>query len=825
MKLLFRLLQREALWPLLVVAVALVILVPNLGGYGFWEPHEIKIADRAHSLLEVPSGDRRADGSASADDGAGDESGDDRDDGDDTGGDGDDSDDDDKAGDHADGEDAGGDNPLDQLEEPPFSPWLMAQGMSALGGDKELGARLPLVLLGVLTVLATFFLGQRLASPRAGLLAALIMLSFPLVLIQSRQLTSELGATLGTTLTILGLTGLAWPKQRASAVNLPVDLLLVGLGATMSYYTVGLLHGVVAPFGAMGLACLVGLRATKLSRRPSPSAHRQLWIVTVATLAVTAGALAVTFAAVFDLSPPIPGERALFGYSVIPNHEYLSELGGSWRRTEQRGVSFNFLFEHIAFGAFPWSILAPIALIHLAMEPRRGRAAWSGFVPLTWAAVTWGIATALARNVDAVHFSSLAALAVAIGMWIDHLRGAREQADATSDSDHQASRFFGLSLRLPLVALFVFLAALVLGKDIQAFPDKVASLALQQGTIKYPEDTTWLGVDIKRMWLVFGALFGTSLGAGLWLWERRKRLDEPRRAWYRLGRAGVPASVAIGLGFALFIVQAWIPTLSHKLSSKHLYAAYEQYSTEREPLGVLGNPGGGLAYYASADFEKLASRNQLESFLKRPERVFALAPASDLCGIHRSMKGDDSYYVLDNSHAKFLLMSNQLGEDQTDLNPLSTAIVRDRPEISTPLRVNYDGRVELIGIDLPSEVSRGASFEVTLYFRVMRTMGGSWKIFAHFDGGGMRFQGDHEPIDGRCSTSYWQPGDYIVDTFTVDAGNVTYSKTDYTLYLGFFQGSAGNWRNMTVKSAKDGSGQPLNIDSNNRVNVDHIRVD
>ena len=46
----------------------------------------------------------------------------------------------------------------------------------------------------------------------------------------------------------------------------------------------------------------------------------------------------------------------------------------------------------------------------------------------------------------------------------------------------------------------------------------------------------------------------------------------------------------------------------------------------------------------------------------------------------------------------------------------------------------------------------------------------------HFDGRAARFNGDHEPIDDRCPTSTWQPGDYIVDTYTVIAGGAAFAE-------------------------------------------------
>ncbi|WP_428264777.1 ArnT family glycosyltransferase [Haliangium sp.] len=887
MKHLLQLLQRESLWPLLVAVVAMVVLLPALGNVGFVEPQEISIADKAHERMvalttepderaqegaQQPPADARAaqDQAAARADQHG--RGDSDDDGSDQ---------------------AAQASATPERDYPLFEERVMARGMQIFGGDKELGARLPLALLGVLCVLATFFLGRRLGSPRAGLMAALILLSFPLLVLESRQLMSDIGAVLGNLLAVLGLVGLAWPQGGRGHHPLwhyPVDVALTVAGLAIGYDAAGMLLGVAAPLGGVGLASLAGLTAAG-ERQPdggsgrasvglglglmgvglsllvagemmtldraivlgggllpalagavlfalgvisqdAPTARdpavrwRRMHLGAMAWLGIVGGlvAVAVVLAAVFELRPPVPGDRALFGYSVAPTSDYVAVLGGRWRSGDNPAATFNSLFEQIAFGTYPWSALAPLAIAHLAMGPRRGRATWAGFVPLAWALLAWAVAVVMARKVAPVHYPALGAMAVAAGLWLDHLLGARQEADATSDSDLAASRGFGMPLRLPLVALFGFSAALVLGKDMQAFPDQLTALASLDTSLKYPQGTTLAHVPLRVYWLLFGTLFGLTLGGGLWLWERHKRTGDIRPPWYPLGRHGLSAAVAVGVCFSLFLVHAWLPGLAHKLSSKHLYEVYEHKAEPGAPLGVMGNPGSGLTYYAGEDYERLKNRNELVSFLRRPERVFALAPASDLCALHRSIKGQYDYFVLDNSHATFLLLSNQLGADERNLNPLDTAIVREPPTPERPLRVIYDNRVELIGMDMPTEVKRGDTFEATLYFKVLRPVGGNWKIFMHFDGAGVRFQGDHEPIEGRCGTTYWQAGDYIIDRVEIEAGNVTFARGEYTLFVGFFRGSHGNWTNMPVSRAEDGAGATLNVDNAQRVNLGRIQV-
>ena len=87
-----------------------------------------------------------------------------------------------------------------------------------------------------------------------------------------------------------------------------------------------------------------------------------------------------------------------------------------------------------------------------------------------------------------------------------------------------------------------------------------------------------------------------------------------------------------------------------------------------------------------------------------------------------------------------------------------------------------------------------------MFYKVLQPVGGSWTLLFHFDGP-LRFNGDHAPINGRCQTSTWQPGDYIVDTYTVTAGGGAFAKGPYEVWTGFFTGTAPNWKNMPVSEA------------------------
>ncbi|HTM21893.1 MAG TPA: hypothetical protein VL172_15335, partial [Kofleriaceae bacterium] len=234
-------------------------------------------------------------------------------------------------------------------------------------------------------------------------------------------------------------------------------------------------------------------------------------------------------------------------------------------------------------------------------------------------------------------------------------------------------------------------------------------------------------------------------------------------------------------------------------------------------LGVMGAAGNGPKYYAGGTFTRIDNRTDLVAFLADQRRSFALMPAGELCPLHKAAKGKFDYAVLDDSNAQFLLVANGLPDGAENQNPLARSILRAAPPgMGDKVLASFEDKVDLIGVDLPGSVSRGSVFDMTLYFRVNKPVGANWKIFVHFDGGGLRFQGDHDPIQGRCGTNYWQEGDIIVDTFAVEAGDMSYEKTNYVARIGFFQGSHGSWKNMKVTRGPK--------DDNDRVSVGTIQV-
>jgi len=815
---LLRILAKERLWPLWVVLGLGLLLVPRLGSYGFWEPQEMGIAARALpksaevlaieqareeaavkrdiALLKTQakkSGETSAPTEAAIAAAAKERH----------------------------------EGTRRTTEHPPLNEDLVERGLDNLGHN-EFAARLPFVLLALIAGLATFFLGVRVRGPRSGLLAVVILAACPLFIFQARQITSELGALGGGALLLLGALGLCSPNAKSRSPLLYLaDALCLFVGSGLSYYNSGFFVGIIAPAGAIAAATGISLFVDTPGRAPETSARARLHLQIAATASVLVFlALAFYFTYnLFDWVDASHSEFSLWGKTLHTDGNYSPLIAGVWKTEGSLKIDFDSLLVQIGLGMFPWICLGPIAVARMSTGGEKGTNPLGARMLFAWAAIAWVVCTITLRKVGAVQFPAVAAIAVAVAVWIDQRIDGRAQCksngDGSSDADSVAT------FAAPLIALFAFFAVIILARDIEAFPEQFLSVHLDAAISKFPA-----GVSLQKVLLALGALFGALLFAWLFFWTPRAAETKRERTIQRLHKWTFPALVGTSLIISVFLSQVWTPQLSTKLSSRATFGVYRSLQEEGNTLGILGKATDGANFYAKTPFETLTGRTGLITFLKRPERVFALVKASELCPIHKeSSKQGFDYYVVDDSNADKIMLSNRMWNQDVppppglkalmqyflDRNPLAQYIVRDKPStIQHPLDINFDNKLQLIGFDMPESASRGDEMQVRLYYKVLAPVRRNFQVFLHFDGAGVRFQGDHWPVKKRCGTNHWQPGDYVIDEFTVEAGNKSNAATNYKIWTGLFVGSAGNWENMKAVTG--------NPDDNNRVAIGTLRL-
>lgn len=661
--------------------------------------------------------------------------------------------------------------------------------------DSDAGRRLPFAIMGILTVLGAAGIAMRFAGARAGLLTAIVQLSMPLCILQSRMLTNEIGTACGATLLVYGLVALSRLGAGHGTVLAAIDAAVAVAALVVGYYTGfgggGMLLGLVVPiagFAAAGICAPV--------RREGSGSVVGLALPFIAA-GIAVALLGVIAYQIYDLQAVKPGilpaPRTIFGSALVSEGCWSTALGGLWRPDDDLRFIFDSTFEEVAYGTFPWGVLAPIAMGMLLMSGDRDRKG-AGAIALAWTVAAYVATEAFQRKVGFAIFAAFPALAIAVGVWLDDLIARRRN---TADLDGATPAGFILMGLLFLIAVVNF------GKDMYSFPDRVTSLLIGGETLAYPKDSKLLFLPTKLWILLVGGFTGVGVGASLMLW--RDGTSPLRKTLQRLASACIAVAIGGSIVMSAFWGFVWQPVLSKYVSSKAMFETFEELRKPGEKLVIMGDLGHAPASYTGEKPQLVNSRADIVKALAEAtaasSRVFAIAPQGELCTLHREM-GGNRYYVVEDRNVRSLLLSNKV-DGTTDKNPLAKAILHEPPAKmkGTPKApVVWDRRLELIGWDIPDRVTRGKKFSVTMYYKVTQAVGGKWKSLMHFDGP-LRFNGDHWPIDDRCPTGTWQPGDYIVDTFTVSAGGKTFPAGRYDLWVGFFTGSAPNWKNMSVSAA------------------------
>jgi hypothetical protein len=761
---------------------AVLLVFPVLGSFGFWDPWELGIAERAREMVKA---DRLTDTTVGGRYGA----------------------------------------------EPPLDLMLAALGIKIFG-PAELGARFWNAVFAVLALLAVYWAGAGLFRKRAALLATLALGTMPLFFLQARQLTSDMPLVAGLALALGGLGRFAWP---ADGRRRWLDLAVGAAGMAIGTLSGGAMLGVALP--ALAVGGTVAVAWTLLPQAAPPEAPR------------LAGA---------GVGPDVPAERG-FGRSLLASKsglvvlvvavvglavllltltqanvagQYSLLLGGT-PRGGTPPQKFEYLIRQLGFGVFPWSAIVVFALgralVRLGDEQgeRQGkevRLAFCQLYLLVFAAFGFALATIFVLMTGDARFPALAALALALGAFLDEaLEGERAE---------------------PVLGLLAGTGTMVVARDLFLAPEEIPSLHVLT-KVKWPPQ-----LRIGYGFLAVG--FIVALGIYLGLATRGRALGKValrelgdagplRRQLERwvvtLGRWGIEAAIVAAVLFAALSAFVLQPVLSRHYSFKPVLESYARYAKGDEALAKYRVEGHGTAFYADREMKDLPSQDSVVEFLKQPKRAFALVSADELAALDAALKtAQVGYFVVDASSSRFLLLSNRLEAGEEEQNPLKKNVwMAPRPPTAVPtgeatgqatggVRYDWQGQqppwppprvpavaefgnsIELIGADYPPAVRRPAKVPLTLHFRVNQKPPAGYKIFVHFDApGAPRLLGDHAPLDGAFPTSHWLAGEYIRDLVEVDVPLMTTPPGKYTLLVGFWPG--GEQRRLRITGGALGDGQ------------------
>ncbi len=766
-------------WWILIFAAVLVL--PRLGSFGFWDPWELKVAQQARdmalssSLFDVTVGKHYS-------------------------------------------------------PRPPLDLVLSALGMRLLSVG-EWGGRIANGLCAILAILGVYWAGASLLRRRAAVLSALALASFPLFVLEARQLISDMPLVAGLSWALGGLGRYAWPPDGRRRWR---DLAVAGLGMTMGLFSGGALRGVALPALATFATLLVayGLRpraggSPLCAAGVGPDVPSDVGFGHGLFLRGARGRAALIAIALLGLA------LLLLTFATGNVAGRFSLLLGGIPRSASPTTTFEFIIKQLGFGLFPWSALAVFALgralIRLGggSEPDGDRLAFSQLYLLIFAAFGFGLSSLFVIMTGEARFVALAPVALAIGSLLDELlEGERAE---------------------PVLGLLVATGTMVVARDFVLEPDELVSVhALAK--VSWPPV-----IKMSSTFLICGTLFaagiytgfatrGRALGrvalrdlstAGSW----RRRIEA---ALVELGRWGIQAAVATAVAFALFLGLYLVPTLSKHLSFKPLLESYTRFAVHGERIGRYKVEGQGAGFYSQRQMVDLSSLDRVSEFLRSRDRVFVLVAVTDEGALDAALKtAKVIYYVIDASSSRFLLLSNRLDAGEKDENPLKKDVwmapvlpgpTGPRPAEASaagpagpvgtasepaqplawppqpvpwhwriPMHTMFEDAIELVGVDVPPTIRRPGHIPLTLYFRVHRRPKPGFRVFVHFDSPSEpRLLGDHALLGGTFPTDYWLPGEYIRDTYEVEVPLMTTPAGRYTLLIGFWPGGEGKRLKITA---------------------------
>jgi len=772
--------------PVTWAAVFAVLLVfPWLGSFGFWDPWELSIAERAREIVRGPSLFNVT---------------------------------------------AGG----RYSREPPLDLILAALGMKVFGVG-ELGARVGNGVFAVLALLAVYWAGAGLFRKRAALLATLALGTMPLFFLQARQLTSDMPLVAGLALALGGLGRFAWPGDgRRRWRDLGVGL----LGMLIGTLSGGAMLGAALP--ALALLGTVAVSWTLLPAQSAPEAPRLaapgvgpdvpadrsfgrgLLGSKTGIVVLVIGALGLLILILTLTTANVAGQ-----YSLL--------LGGTPRGGTPQN-KFEYLIRQVGFGVFPWSALIVFALGRALVRlgdgqegvdgtrgERAGRLAYGQLYLLVFAAFGFALSTVFVLMTGDARFAPLAPLALALGAFLDEaLEGERAE---------------------PVLGLLAGTGTMVVARDLFLAPEEIPSLHVLT-KVKWPPQ-----LRVAPAFLLVGFVVALGIYLGLATRGRalgkvalrdigragplRQRLE---RWVVYLGRWGIEAAVVAAIVFAGFVAFGVQPVLSRHFSFKPVLESYSRYAKGDEALAKYRVEGHGTGFYSSREMVDLPTQDKVIEFLRQPKRAFALVAADELAALDAGLKGARlPYFVVDATSSRFLLLSNRLDSGEQDQNPLVKNVwMAPRPPSPVPsgepsgqasgnIRYDWHGQqpawppprvpafaefgnaIELVGADYPPSMRRPGKIPLVIHFRVNQKPPPGYKIFVHFDApGSPRLLGDHAPLDGAFPTSHWLPGEYIKDLVEVDVPLMTTPAGRYTLYLGFWPGGEQRRLKITGGNINDG---------------------
>lgn len=772
--------------PAVALAAVSALILPKLNEFGIWDPWEIEVADLGRKIAEGK-----------------------------------------------------------QVLLQSIGPWLVGQGFRSLGVDEWTG-RLPIALCGLLMVALCYALVAHFAGRRAGVYAVIIAGSSPLFIFNARMMLGEAPAFAAQTAIALAACMAVFGRDLGHPARLfwlAATLLLSGVGV----FTHGALLCVLPPIAAVGaLSVFEG----QLSKGGAAAMNR------LTTLVVCALGLGLTVMIARDV--------------VADGADFSVWLGG--KPTGGQPPTFDNVIDRVFHAFAPWSALLPISLAALVwqngedddstIDEQRLRRFLVLWLALSFASLT----LFLSRYGQKAAVMPVAAVSAAVALFLcDVERSKRSQWPAAI----AALLLAGLIVRdfalypstpvegLPLadfalpdvfnpkgswsVAIGIFggVAFFSLG----AYADPPPPLGLR--TPYRFLATQWRRGIGWRLWIVSFALVlvgilafsilcflapsGLHLSSLATKWGKRSvivplavpvivaALQLLLFLSARLQRWRSMPVLCAGLCVGAYAAHGFMPALNGHFSPREVYDTYNDLAARGESLIEYKVESRAAAYYAKGRAIEVDSLSKCVDELDHKERRWAILPVDELATVDRMYRAraNRHLFVADARSARLLLVTNRAIPGRADQSFLSKFVKSEVPKIQHKVEANFEDKILLLGYDLKlphgDYVGAGESFELTMYWKALRSVPGNFRIFLHIDASELRIHGDHDPVDGKYPVRLWNAGDIIIDHQKLEVPP-NYDAGPYTIFVGFYSGET----RLTIKSGPR--------DDANRANAGVLRI-
>jgi hypothetical protein len=718
---------------------------------------------------------------------------------------------------------------------------------SALGfrlfGLSVWAGRLPLLLWSLLGAGTLFFSASRLWDRRTALYAALILLTTPLYFLPARVL-------MGDAVTLASFT-IAWSSLSAAGFA-PLSrrgrlafALWGGVGLYAGFWCRGPLLGVAAPALAAGLPALLErpreslARAVLLSSVVVGALSLALGVSGLALAGKTAeysvfvGTALAPRAASFDLAL---GDlaHAAYPFSALSPLALLVAAGPFDEPSERGGVraatlglalglaSVAWLAPHVGALVVP-SVACFAVLVAVGLRQIEAGRLGSRLLAVLVAALGVVIGFDLHANPDKLLLgfgvgdaklpegllpaASALALAGAGGLALTALvclsereRGPGEALTVFDRAEYGRvlSALRGAWNGNLVFALLLVETSLVGFLLLSAISERVVSLPQLDGFGSFSRKVAALSAIAVPL-APLGVLAALSL-----------------RDLARVVFSGLPRSVTRAQGLllgavalALWSSLGFYPALAREVSPTQAFDRYRERARPGEPLAVLGQHAGAARYQGAPtarSFEQPEGAFEWLGQARDPERRWLVLRHQDLAELNSRFRAGHrrNLPIVDARSSELLLAASGLREGERNDSPLGRIVLDRPPQMQRALSARLGDELELLGFSLRDSDGRltealtpNEPFRLSLYFRVLAPLRGSWKVFVHLDGLQRRFNADHPPFEGKYPARWWHSGDVLADSTEIRL-EPHFSPGPYRLYFGLFDGD----RRLVVREGR-----------------------